>query len=51
LTVRIEVVEVVASKSKPDRGLVRLRYAVKNQHGEDVMTVLAMGLMLRRPET
>lgn len=49
LTVKIEVVEVVPSRSKPDRGLVRLRYTVRNQHGEDVMTMLAMGLMRKRP--
>jgi acyl dehydratase len=49
LTVRIEVVEVIPSRSKPDRGLVRLRYTVRNQHGEDVMTMLAMGLMRKRP--
>jgi acyl dehydratase len=51
LTVRIEVVESVPSRSKPDRGLVRLRYTVFNQHRENVMTVVAMGLMRKRPES
>jgi acyl dehydratase len=50
LSVRIEVVEIVPSKSRPDRGVVKLRYTVRNQKSEDVMTVLAMGIMLRRPE-
>ncbi|HZF10058.1 MAG TPA: MaoC family dehydratase [Thermoanaerobaculia bacterium] len=50
LTVQIEVVAIVPSKSRPDRGVVRLRYTVRNQKEEDVMTVLAMGLMLKRPE-
>ena len=49
LTVRTEVVEVKPSRSKPDRGLVRLRYVVRNQHGEDVMSLIAMGIMRRRP--
>jgi acyl dehydratase len=51
LTVRIEVVEIVPSRSKPDRGLVRLRYTVFNQRREDVMTVVAMGLMRKRSES
>jgi acyl dehydratase len=49
LRVRIEVVEVKPSRSKPDRGLVRLRYTVRNQGDEDVMTMVAMGIMRRRP--
>ncbi len=49
LRVLIEVLEVRPSRSKPDRGLVRLRYTVRNQHGEDAMTVVAMGIMQRRP--
>jgi acyl dehydratase len=49
LTVRIEVVEVTPSKSKPDRGLVRLRYTVRNQNGEEVMSLLAMGIVRKRP--
>ncbi|HXO21440.1 MAG TPA: MaoC family dehydratase [Thermoanaerobaculia bacterium] len=49
LAVKIEVLEAVPSRSKPDRGVVRLRYTVRNQHGEDVMTMLAMGIMRRRP--
>src|SRR5262249_53565799 len=49
LTVRIEVVEVTPARSKADRGLVRLRYTVRNQHGEDVMSLLAMGIVRKRP--
>jgi acyl dehydratase len=49
LTVRIEVVGTIPSKSRPDRGVVKLRYTVRNQKGEDVMTVLAMGIFLKRP--
>ena len=49
LTVRVEVLETVPSRSKPDRGLVKLRYTMRNQNGEDVMTMIALGLVLRRP--
>jgi acyl dehydratase len=48
LTVRIEVLEVLPSRSKPDRGLVKLRYTMRNQDGEEVMTMIALGIMRRR---
>ena len=49
LTVRIEVLEARPSRSKPDRGLIKLRYTMRNQSGQDVMTMIGLGLMLRRP--
>ncbi|MES1242945.1 MAG: MaoC family dehydratase [Acidobacteriota bacterium] len=49
LSVRVEVLEAVPSRSKPDRGLVRFHYTMRNQNGEDVMTMIALGLVLRRP--
>jgi len=49
LTVRVEVLETVPSRSKPDRGLIKLRYTMRNQNGEDVMTMIALGMVLRRP--
>jgi acyl dehydratase len=48
LTVRIEVLEVTPSRSKPDRGLVKLRYTMRNQDGAAVMSMVALGLMRRR---
>ena len=48
LSVRVEVLEAIPSRSKPDRGLVKLRYTMRNQNGEDVMTMIALGLVLRR---
>ena len=48
LSVRVEVLEAIPSRSKPDRGLVKLRYTTRNQNGEDVMTMIALGLVLRR---
>ncbi|MFQ6018632.1 MAG: MaoC family dehydratase [Kiloniellaceae bacterium] len=38
-----------ASDSKPDRGILHMAYAVKNQHGEAVMTFTAIHLLRRRP--
>lgn len=49
LSVRLEVLEVRASESKPDRGIVRVRYEATNQRGETVMTMVGMGLFARRP--
>ncbi len=48
LSVRVEVLEAIPSRSKPDRGLVKLRYTMRNQNAEDVMTMIALGLVLRR---
>jgi len=50
LSVHVEVLEAIPSRSKPDRGLIKLRYTTRNQNGEDVMTMIALGLVLRRPE-
>lgn len=49
LTVRIEVLEVTPSRSKPDRGVVKLRYTMRNQDGQEVMTMIGLGIMRRRP--
>ena len=46
--VRAEVLEVRPSQSKPDRGLVRVRYETSNQRGEVVLTMIGMGLFARR---
>ena len=49
LTVRIDVLEVTPSRSKPDRGVVKLRYTMRNQEGQAVMTMIGLGIMRRRP--
>lgn len=46
---RATIVEARRSQSKPDRGLVRMRQEVLNQHDEVVMTYLGMGLYRCRP--
>ena len=45
----VEVVELRPSRSKTDRGTVRMRYATVNQHGETVMTMIVPQFVLRRP--
>jgi acyl dehydratase len=48
LSVRQKVRETVASKSRPDRGLVKFDATVLNQAGEAVMTVTTMVFIRRR---
>ena len=48
LTVRLTVLETVASRSKPDRGIVRSLMEVLNQHGEIVMTTKGVNFVKRR---
>jgi acyl dehydratase len=49
LTVRLTVLETAASRSKPDRGIVRSLMEVLNQHGEIVMTTKGVNFFKRRP--
>lgn len=49
LTVRATVASARVSRTKPDRGLVHTDLEVLNQHGESVLTMTAMNLLLRRP--
>lgn len=46
---RAEVLEVRSSASKPDRGVIRIRYEALNQRGETVLTMVGVGLFGRRP--
>ena len=48
LHARMEVIESRASRSKPDRGLVKSRWEVRNQTGEVVMTMAGVGMYRRR---
>jgi acyl dehydratase len=43
-----EVVEQTPSRSKPDRGIVRIAYRYINQNAEVVLTFTAMHLLRRR---
>jgi acyl dehydratase len=49
LTLSARVIEVRPSKSKPDRGSVKLAYTMKNQQGQTVMTMIGIGIIGRRP--
>jgi len=49
LKVIAEVLEVRASTSKPDRGIVRILYTTLNQRDEAVMTMIGNQLLRRRP--
>ena len=48
LHTEIEVIEVRPSKTKPDRGIARLRYHAVNQRGEVVLTLIINHLLRRR---
>jgi acyl dehydratase len=49
LNVHYQTVQVKASASKPDRGVVWSKWVAINQHGEAVCTVEGMGMFGRRP--
>ena len=48
LHVESEVMEKKPSSSRPDRGILRMAYRIKNQKGEEVLTFLSMHLLKRR---
>jgi acyl dehydratase len=48
LTVHVEVIEVRPSRSKPDRGIVRMRTETRNQRGEIVQSLLTNQVVWRR---
>ena len=49
IRVRITVLSVVPSRSKPDRGIVHSLTEVLNQKDQVVMTMKGMGMIRRRP--
>jgi acyl dehydratase len=49
LSARLTVLETAASRSKPDRGIVRSLMEVLNQHDEVVMTTKGVNFFRRRP--
>lgn len=49
LTVRITIREARISKTKPDRGFIKHFIEALNDDGEQVMTVLGMGMVRTRP--
>ena len=49
LRIESEVLETRPSKSRPDRGLLKMRTRTFNQNGEVVQEVVANGMVPRRP--
>jgi acyl dehydratase len=49
LRLRVECLETKPSRSRPDRGVARFRYDLRNQAGETVMTMTGLALFGRRP--
>lgn len=48
LTVDTEIMDVRASRSRPNYGIIRLRNVTKNQRGEIVQTMIASAMVPRR---
>ncbi len=48
LTGRGVVHEIVPSRSKPDRGIIRTTYEMFNQNGERVLSIKGIGMFARR---
>jgi acyl dehydratase len=48
LDARVEILEVRPSRSRPDRGAARIRCVVTNQRGDEVLTMIATVMFLRR---
>jgi acyl dehydratase len=46
----VEILEVRPSRSRPDRGAARIRCAVRSQHADEVLTMVATVMFLRRPQ-
>lgn len=49
LRAQVEVLEMRPSESKPDRGILRLRYSGRNQRDEPVAQFVGIHLVRRRP--
>jgi acyl dehydratase len=49
LQVKSEILEIIPSRSKPDRGMVRVRLTTTNQNGEIVQTFSPRLVVFRRP--
>ena len=51
LRLETEILDVRASRSKPDRGIIRIRNVTTNQRGEVVQTFMAFVMVKRRPQS
>ena len=51
LHVESEILEVRPSKSRPDRGVIKVRTTTSNQNGEPVQVSVGNLIVLRRPDS
>lgn len=51
LALRFEVTETIPSRSRQDRGTIKVSYTLTNQRGEVVLTMKATGLIACRPRS
>jgi acyl dehydratase len=49
LEAAVEILEVRPSRSRPERGVARIRCVVRNQQGDEVLTMISNVMFLRRP--
>jgi len=49
LNMSMRIIETIASRSKPDRGVLKSEYQAINQHGELVLSMKTLGMFGRRP--
>ena len=49
IAVSVEVLDVKPSRSKPDRGMMRLQHRGFNQHGDEVIRFIVLMVGCRRP--
>ena len=47
----VEVLEVIPSKSKPDRGVIRFQYSAMKQHGEKVLNFILNHFLRKKPSS
>jgi len=50
LSLRVTILEARRSRSRPEQGIVRSLVEVLNQHGEVVMSLKPISLILCRPK-
>jgi acyl dehydratase len=51
LQVKSEILEIIASRSKPDRGMVRVKLTTTNQNGDIVQMFSPRLVVFRRPSS
>jgi len=49
LSCQVELLEKTRSRSRPDRGFIKSRWTILNQHGATVMSMIATGIIATRP--